>query len=69
MLGEIPIDPKVREGADTGVPIVAGDPASPQSAEFRRIAGAIARELDGAESPAPAASPSAMDRLRKVFKS
>jgi ATP-binding protein involved in chromosome partitioning len=70
LLGEVPIDPRIRAGGDAGLPIVAGDPGSPQSVEFRRIAAALARELDGAESPAapaPSASPSALDRIRKVF--
>jgi ATP-binding protein involved in chromosome partitioning len=70
LLGEVPIDPKIRAGADAGVPIVAGEPDSPQSAEFRRIAAAIAREIDGSEAPAATSSsgsPSAFDRIRKVF--
>ena len=70
LLGEVPIDPRIRAGADEGKPIVATDPGSPRSAEFRRIAGAIARELDGAEAPAapaPGSSGSAFDRIRKVL--
>src|SRR4029453_10974876 len=56
LFGGVPIDPKIRAGADAGVPIVAGEPDSPQSAEFRRIAAAIAREIDGSEAPAATSS-------------
>ena len=41
-LGEIPLDAEVCTAGDLGVPIVAGNPASPQSAAF----GAAATELD-----------------------
>ena len=34
-LGEVPIDPKVVVGGDTGEPIVASDPQSPASVAFR----------------------------------
>jgi ATP-binding protein involved in chromosome partitioning len=44
-LGEIPIDPAIREGGDRGVPLVVGHPDSPQTAAFRRVAGELARQL------------------------
>jgi len=47
-LGEIPIDPSIRAGGDSGVPIVVREPESPQSRAFRGIAAAIARQIDGA---------------------
>ncbi len=37
-LGRVPIDPAIRDGGDSGTPIVVADPASPQSAAFREIA-------------------------------
>jgi ATP-binding protein involved in chromosome partitioning len=37
-LGEVPIDPKVVVGGDTGEPIVAADPAAPASMAFRELA-------------------------------
>ncbi|HVE73124.1 MAG TPA: Mrp/NBP35 family ATP-binding protein [Thermoanaerobaculia bacterium] len=37
-LGEVPIDPKVVVGGDTGEPIVVSDPQSPASAAFRELA-------------------------------
>ncbi|HEV7764159.1 MAG TPA: Mrp/NBP35 family ATP-binding protein [Thermoanaerobaculia bacterium] len=37
-LGEVPLDPKVVVGGDTGEPIVASDPAAPASMAFRELA-------------------------------
>src|SRR5690606_27845667 len=44
-LGEIPLDLKVREGGDSGVPIVAGAPDSPQSKAFVEMAQNIAGQV------------------------
>jgi len=44
-LGEIPIEPAVREGADTGVPVVYGHPESESAQAIVRIAGSIAARL------------------------
>jgi len=41
-LGEIPLDQKTREGADNGVPIVEGEPDSPQAEAFMRVAEQVA---------------------------
>jgi len=50
-LGEIPLDLKVREGGDKGVPIVAGDPEGPQARAFvamaKSVAGAVSVEVIG----------------------
>lgn len=40
-LGRIPIDPAIRQGGDTGTPIVIAEPSSPQAAAFRDIAAAL----------------------------
>ncbi len=37
-LGEVPIDPKVVVGGDTGEPIVASDPKAPASMAFKELA-------------------------------
>jgi len=55
-LGEIPIDPAIREGGDHGVPLVVGHPDSPQTEAFRRVAGELARQLSILAYPAPATS-------------
>jgi ATP-binding protein involved in chromosome partitioning len=44
-LGEIPLHPSVREGSDTGRPIVIAAADSPQAEAFRKVAGAVAARL------------------------
>lgn len=41
-LGEVPIDPAIREGGDAGMPIVVADPKSPQAEAFMKIAKTLA---------------------------
>jgi ATP-binding protein involved in chromosome partitioning len=38
LLGEIPLSLDVREGSDSGTPIVVSAPKSPQASEYRKIA-------------------------------
>ncbi len=44
-LGRIPIDPAIRVGGDTGIPIVISAPTSPQSKAFQEIATKISTQL------------------------
>lgn len=44
-LGEVPIDPRVRVGGDSGVPIVVSDPDSPAAQAFIAIAKDIAAKI------------------------
>lgn len=44
-LGEVPLGMEVREGGDTGVPVVVSAPDSPQSAAFRKVAEEVARQV------------------------
>lgn len=44
-LGEIPIEPAIREGADRGVPISVADPDSKPAEVFRQIAGSVAARI------------------------
>jgi ATP-binding protein involved in chromosome partitioning len=44
-LGEVPIDTRVREGGDTGQPIVAAAPDSPAARAFESVAGKVAAQL------------------------
>ena len=44
-LGEIPIEPGVREGGDKGVPIVVGAPDSASAAAIEKLAGQVAARL------------------------
>ena len=47
-LGEVPLDLKVRESGDSGVPVVAGAPDSPEAQAFmevaRNVAGRVSAE-------------------------
>ncbi len=50
LLGEIPIDLRLREAADEGMPLVLGEPTAPAAAELIKIAemiGAQSRSLAG----------------------
>ena len=42
VLGEVPIDTRLREAGDTGVPLVVSDPSSPAARELGQIAQALA---------------------------
>ena len=44
-LGEIPLDPKVAIGGDSGRPMVAGEPESAVSEAYLRIARAVTQQL------------------------
>jgi ATP-binding protein involved in chromosome partitioning len=44
-LGEVPIDPAVVVGGDTGTPIVAENPESPAAKAFVDVAGQVAAQL------------------------
>ncbi|QYC44849.1 Flagellum site-determining protein YlxH [Nonomuraea coxensis DSM 45129] len=43
LLGQVPIDMRLREGGDEGKPLVITDPDSPAAAELRSIAGALSK--------------------------
>jgi len=45
-LGEVPIDPKVVIGGDTGEPIVVLDPESAAAKAFQELAVQIARQVE-----------------------
>jgi ATP-binding protein involved in chromosome partitioning len=44
-LGAVPLGLEVREGGDSGVPVVVSQPDSPQSEAFRRVAEEVARQV------------------------
>lgn len=46
LLGEIPLDPLVREGGDRGIPIVLSDPDSPAAEQFMKVARSLVAKLD-----------------------
>ncbi|NLN12020.1 MAG: Mrp/NBP35 family ATP-binding protein [Acidobacteria bacterium] len=45
-LGSIPLDPAIVVGGDAGVPIVVSQPESAHAAAFRRVAEAVAAEVE-----------------------
>ena len=45
LLGQIPLSTSVREAGDSGVPVVIGEPDSPQAAAFMHIADNVAAQL------------------------
>jgi ATP-binding protein involved in chromosome partitioning len=50
LLGQVPLDVRLREGGDAGVPLVLGEPDSPAALALRKIAdelGARGRGLAG----------------------
>jgi ATP-binding protein involved in chromosome partitioning len=53
-LGEVPLDPQIRETSDAGRPIVASAPEGPHARVFRSIARAVIDRLD---APAMRAAP------------
>jgi len=44
-LGEIPIDPRIREGADAGRPVVITQPDSEAAKQFVQVAGILAQQV------------------------
>jgi len=44
-LGEIPLEPAIREGGDAGVPLVYGAPESKSAKAFEQIAGKVAARI------------------------
>ena len=38
LLGQVPIDVRLREGGDNGMPLVLSDPDAPAAKELRRVA-------------------------------
>jgi ATP-binding protein involved in chromosome partitioning len=44
-LGEVPMGMEVREGGDSGIPVVVSFPESPQALAFRTVAEEVARQV------------------------
>ncbi|HKC92676.1 MAG TPA: Mrp/NBP35 family ATP-binding protein [Nitrospira sp.] len=65
-LGSIPIDPAIREGGDSGHPIVVANPASPQAAAFKQIAQKLVNELGG-EGKGGASIDSLLKKIKQPF--
>ena len=49
LLGQIPMETKLRESGDVGVPMIIGDPKSPCSLAFKKIANSVLGLLESAK--------------------
>ncbi|MFN2479558.1 MAG: Mrp/NBP35 family ATP-binding protein [Pseudonocardiaceae bacterium] len=58
LLGQIPLDPRLRETGDAGTPLVLADPTSPASVVLRRIADRLATRSRGLAGRLLSVSPS-----------
>jgi ATPases involved in chromosome partitioning len=47
LLGQIPMDTRLREGADAGMPVVLGEPDSPSAVVLREIARGLSTRARG----------------------
>jgi ATP-binding protein involved in chromosome partitioning len=67
-LGRIPIDPAIRAGGDSGMPIVVANPASPQAAAFREIAAKLVDGISGMNAGTGGQPSASLDSLVKKIK-
>lgn len=65
-LGSIPLDTAIRQGGDTGTPIVIADPSSPQAKVFRDIAASLVEKTGGLGTDKESGSPSINKLLKKI---
>jgi len=56
LLGELPLDIRIRTGSDSGQPIVATDPDSPLAIAYKEIATRIVTEVSASEAAAERAT-------------
>jgi len=54
-LGQVPLDARVREGGDRGIPLVVSHPETPAGRAFLAIAARLLEKLAATGTPAPAA--------------
>jgi ATP-binding protein involved in chromosome partitioning len=47
LLGQVPLDTRLREGGDNGMPLVLADPSAPASLELTKVASALAAKGRG----------------------
>ncbi|MFI6296305.1 Mrp/NBP35 family ATP-binding protein [Nonomuraea sp. NPDC050790] len=59
LLGQVPLDMRLREGGDEGKPLVLTDPDSPAAAELRSIAGALSKRASSLKGMQLGISPTA----------
>ena len=64
-LGRVPIDPAIREGGDTGRPLVIAHPESPQAKAFRDIAAKIMAQLGKGEQQGTGRIESLLKKIKR----
>jgi ATP-binding protein involved in chromosome partitioning len=64
-LGHVPIDPAIREGGDTGRPLVVAHPESPQAKAFRDIAARVMERLGKGESQGAGRIESLLKKIKR----
>jgi ATP-binding protein involved in chromosome partitioning len=47
MLGQVPLDVRLREGGDSGTPLVLADPESPAALQLAKVADSLASKGRG----------------------
>ncbi len=63
LLAQLPIVQKVREGGDSGRPVVVSDPTSPIAQQFRQLAQAVARQVSIQQAQAGQSEPIQIGRF------
>ena len=67
-LGRIPIDPAIRVGGDSGMPLVIADPNSPQAKAFTAIASAIVAGLgESCDTEPPKPIETLLQKIKRPF--
>ena len=64
-LGRVPIDPAIREGGDTGRPLVVADPGSPQAKAFHDIAGQVMARLGKSDQDGSSRIESLLKKIKR----
>jgi ATP-binding protein involved in chromosome partitioning len=65
-LGRVPLDPAIREGGDTGNPIVVKDPKSPQTQAFLQIVRSLVSQIEQGEKKESGAATTLSSMLKKI---
>jgi ATP-binding protein involved in chromosome partitioning len=64
-LGRVPIDPAIREGGDTGRPLVVAHPESPQAKAFRDIAEQVMSRLSKSDQNGASRIESLLKKIKR----
>ncbi len=65
-LGRVPLDPAIREGGDTGSPIVVNNPESPQTEAFFQIVRTLVSQIEQGEKDETGSAKTLSSMLKKI---